>query len=491
MTIFRISQILVYYRYELIAGSVGAIVMMTEIIGARFIAPYLGTSFFVWTAVIGVILGALSAGYWYGGRLADKGANDQMLGRLILGSASLLLVALIAQEAVLSTLAASGWDIRISSLMAALILFAPATVLLGMESPYVVKLRLKELATAGQSVGRLYAAGTIGSIIGTFAAGYFLIGILGSTLLGFLLVTALVGVSIVASTRDKLRLKLTLAGATMILMGLPIGPTSYQVIYDTDSAYSRYQVIEERGPQRTLRILKMGNAGAQSGVFLDDPSEIVFDYTKRFMEAAATSPPGSVLMIGGGAFTVPRALAETYPKARIDVVEIDPKLTELSERFFFYTSSEQINIINQDGRVFLNRNDTRYDMVFIDAFSSLTPPFQLTTQEAVRRLAQSVNDDGVVVVNLVTAYQGGGSAFLQSEYRTYATEFPFLALVQARPGLPYDAQQNLIMIAGKRAEPVAAVVGGLKGSPLPEPARDEAIILTDDYAPVEQLLQQR
>jgi hypothetical protein len=172
------------YRYELIAVLNGAIIMVLEIVGARIIAPHFGSSVYVWTAVIGVILGVLSAGYWYGGRLADRHASDRGLS-LILGLAALvLLVSLLTRELSLGLAETLGGDIRLQALVAALLIFAPANFLMGTVSPYLAKLRITELSTAGSSVGGLYAAGTAGSIVGTFAAGYWLISVMGNRALG-------------------------------------------------------------------------------------------------------------------------------------------------------------------------------------------------------------------------------------------------------------------------------------------------------------------
>ncbi len=186
------------YRYEIIAALSGATVMILELVGARMMAPFFGTSTYVWTAMIGVILGALSFGYWYGGRLADRGATDKGL-MLILISASLVTaLGLILQSQLFPLVASLRLDVRISAIISALLLFAPASALLGIVSPYVAKLKLSSLKTAGSSIGRRYAAGTIGSIVGTFLTGYWLIALLGNFTLGIVVVITLVLISFIA-----------------------------------------------------------------------------------------------------------------------------------------------------------------------------------------------------------------------------------------------------------------------------------------------------
>ena len=167
------------YSLEIIVFVSGAVVMVYELVGSRIFAPYLGTSLVVWTSLIGVILGSLSLGYWWGGRLADKKPQAQILAFVLLGAAFFVGSTVFFQASVLFYLQEVFTDLRFSSILGAVVLFAPASVLFGMVSPYTVKLKLEKLSLSGATVGQLYAISTIGSIVGTFAGGFFLVPFLG------------------------------------------------------------------------------------------------------------------------------------------------------------------------------------------------------------------------------------------------------------------------------------------------------------------------
>lgn len=169
----------------------GAVVMIYEIIGSRILAPYIGTSTYIWTSLIGVILGSLSVGYWLGGSVADRQSDSKLLAAVLFAAAALVTVTMLVQEFVLLGLAASSMRLELKALIAALVLFAPASVLFGFVTPYAVRLKMTAVEDAGKTVGRLYALSTVGSICGTFAAGFFLLPFVGSVRTLYLIVIIL------------------------------------------------------------------------------------------------------------------------------------------------------------------------------------------------------------------------------------------------------------------------------------------------------------
>ncbi len=473
------------YRYEIIAALSGATVMILELVGARMMAPFFGTSTYVWTAMIGVILGALSFGYWYGGRLADRGATDKGL-MLILISASLVTaLGLILQSQLFPLVASLRLDVRISAIISALLLFAPASALLGIVSPYVAKLKLSSLKTAGSSIGRLYAAGTIGSIVGTFLTGYWLIALLGNFTLGIVVVITLVLISFIAERHLIVIpriIGLVALGGLLYSVGAAASPG---VISDTDSSYARYQVIEtNQSNGLPVRYLLMDNIGAQSGVAIGNPDLLLFPYTQKFNEVAnAYGAFRNALVIGGGAYTFPGVLARERPGSHVDVVEIDPALDLIAERYFGYTPQPNLALIHEDGRTYLNRNTTKYDLLYIDAFSSLTPPYQLTTREATERMKQSLSDKGIVAVNVI-ASPNADDPYFTATYATYRAVFPEVQVYQLND-TSVDERQNLLFIARNDR---ASIPGSFK-YPL-DVTTVQGMVLTDDHAPVEQLIQE-
>lgn len=469
------------YRYEIIAAVGGAVVMILELVGARMVAPFFGTSIYVWTAMIGVILGALSLGYWYGGILADRRANDQILMRVIVIAALSIYLCVIVQEVLLTAIAGVNVDVRISTVLAAVCLFAPAAILLGVVSPYVAKLRVSSLKTSGQSIGRLYAAGTSGSIIGTFLAGYWLIGWFGNKTLGFSLVAVLVALSFAAHWRDWAIRRIALLLLALLGVVLPTA-SSFGVVADIDSAYSRY-IVKETNESYPRRLLTTDPFSMQSAQYIDDPEILALDYTERFMRVAAALKPDTALIIGGGAYTFPDALASTYPRTRVDTIEIDPKLTDIASRYFHFQPKSNSRIYHEDGRVFLNRApQDRYDTVFLDAFSSLTPPYQLTTLEATAGVRRTMKADGVAVANVIASHD---DSYGRAMAATYREVFAYVDIYPVHPEISDAKRQNLIVVMTDTEAKRQRVRAALSTSPVTMPS---GMILADDFAPIEQLI---
>lgn len=468
------------WRYELIALLTGACVMILEIVGARLIAPYFGTSTYVWTAMIGVILGALSIGFWYGGRLADRYDSKQDLGLIIAGAAALVFIASLLQEEVLRTIASQRMDLRLSSFLAAVVLFGPPSLLIGMVSPHLAKIQVKSLKTTGTTIGRLEAAGAIGSITGTFLSGYVLLAYFGARRLTFMLVVVLLLTSFLASRRTFLwgRLVLiVLAVLSALYPGLPAG-----VAYDKDSAYSRYWVKQAAYNGREANLLLMDSYSIQSASYLDQPTEPAFSYAQRMLEGILDfDNPKQILVIGGGAYTLPTVIRQQLPDTKVDVAEIDPAMGDIAERYFGYEPQEGIRVFYEDGRSFLNRHTENYDIIIMDAFSSLTPPFHLTSREAVELLAANLGDNGVVMVNAPGRYNG---EFIGSMIKTYRQVFGSVELYQANTTNTLSGRQNFIILAGNNPG-VLSKVSQKYPDKLMEPS--SGFVLTDDYAPVERL----
>jgi hypothetical protein len=480
------KTIFLKYRLECIAAGSGAIVMILELVGARMVAPFFGTSLYVWTAIIGVILGALSFGYWYGGRLADRGATAQGLMKIIVLAAASIAFTMFIQERLLRLTAGSIGDVRLSALLASLVLFAPAAVLLGIVSPYLVRLKLASLSTAGASVGRLYAAGTFGSIVGTFLAGYWLISWFGNRQLGLGLVLALILLSFGASVKGWWLQRV------LVLVGTGIGfativPLAPQIIADVDSAYSRY-LVTETPDKPPVRGLIMDPFSVQSAQYVGDPDTLFFNYTQRFMNVVDGVKPARTLVVGGGAFTFPLAVARAYPETDVTAVEIDPALTRIATDYFSLRERANLHIKNEDGRVFLNRplSGGAYRAVFMDAFSSMTPPYQLTTTEAVGRIKALLTPNGVVVANIIAIAEN--SPYLSAVTATYRQHFKHVEVYQLSPEVERAYSQNLLIVASNDDATSRVAQASLKLGSVPVASTH---VLTDDHAPVEQLIERQ
>jgi len=431
--------------------------MAYEIIGSRIVAPYIGTSTYIWTSLIGVILAALSLGYWLGGRFADRFPGLKALSAAIFLAGGAVSVTILIKDAVLSAVAGAGGPLEVKAIAAATLLFAPASVLLGFVTPYAVKLRTMSLEDAGKTVGRLYALSTIGSIAGTFAAGFFLVPFLGSTRTLYMIAALLFGISLVLAPFAFTRTNF--AAVTIFVFGIMLGEAggyyfrTLRGLVDVDTEYSRIQVFQsvDQKTGRRFRAIATDPYFAQSAMYLDDGSP-VFEYTPFFGLVDHFKPDHRrTLMIGGAGYTIPKLYIRDNPAAEIDVVEIDSGMTKIARKYFGLEDSPRMNIFHQDGRVFLNQAPSGiYDAVFLDAFGSLfSIPFQLTTVEAVQHLSRVLAGDGIVIVNIGSAIRGPASQFLQAELATFKSVFPHIFLFKPDPDRPDDQLQNVILIAAK------------------------------------------
>ena len=474
--------------------------MVYEIVGSRILAPFIGTSTYVWTSLIGVILAALSLGYWLGGRVADERPNAKVLAAAILVAAGLVSVTTIAKEAVLSTIASIPAWLEVKAVIAALILFAPASIALGFVTPFAVRLRLASVGDAGKTVGRLYALSTIGSIAGTFAAGFLLLPFVGSVRTLYLIAGGLFVLSLllIPFSLDRKHV------SALLLLVLGIGASelwrfmlwrSHEII-DLDTEYTRVQIFRANDPstERPIRALSFDPYSTQSAMFLNGrPDELVFEYTK-FYHLIRTANPGfrRTLMIGGAGYSFPKSYLAEYPNAELEVVEIDPGMTRIAREHFRLANDPRLAILHEDGRVFMNNAETaRYDAVLMDAFGSLfSIPFHLTTIEAVRHIERVLTPDGIAVFNVGSAITGPASNFLQAEFGTYQEVFPYVHLFKVRPERPDTDLQNLIVLACKRecmskARTGDALIDSLASRHYNTPFPLTRPILTDDLAPVE------
>lgn len=474
-------------KYELVAFLTGFSLLVLEITGGRLIAPYFGSSIYIWTAVIGVILGALAAGTVIGGQRADTGQPLVIIRNTALFAAITVAVMGIVQQPILASLASANLDLRLSATLAALLLFALPSYLIGVVGPNLAKLNVTSLEVAGRSVGRIEAASTIGSIAGTFAAGYFLLGWFGSRSVVFGVATLLLIVALLIGAKPrKAPGALVWVGAAVVALGL--ASSNYNasgVLADIDTSYARYTVFEAYLGVTPVRALATDGLAYQSGISLTNPDQPVFPYIKNFYDITLDRNPQSVLVIGGGSFTFPTILNRADGPAAlrtVDVVEIDPALTDIARRYFFYEPSSLVNVINQDGRAFLNRSNNQYDIVFMDAFSSLSPPFQLTTTEAVARIADALTARGTAVVNIIGNYDSGNGEYLRSVVATYKTQFKNVDVYQSDPALALSSRQNFIVVASNQQASLNDVLGSQ-----PLSVNNGGLVLTDDFAPIERL----
>lgn len=479
--------------------------MSVEITGSRILAPFIGTSIIAWTSLIGVILASLSLGYYLGGKIADKYPKEEILGGIIGVSSLYLFVIGIFNIPILTLLRENITDLMVLSSISSLFLFGLPSVLLGMVTPYSVKLSLKSINKAGRVSGNLFAVSTAGSILGTFLTGLYLIPILGSSKLllisSFLLFFS--AFLILLGTEFALKIKLLSFFFLMLIWAFiaQYNPPGIG-IYDKDSKYNRIILDIINLPQDERPVLALINGRYldkfifQSGMFLDNEDELVASCTKYYrLINHFLDDPKEVLMIGGGGYSYPRDFLKTNPESRMDVVEIDGEITNVAKEYFKLTDNSRLTIYHEDGRLFLNKNEKKYDAILLDVFSSDSSiPFYLTTKEAVLEMNDSLKEEGVIIVNMISAVNGKKGKFFQAEYNTFKEIFPQVYFFPLKEDLL--EVQNIVLIASRSKIPFSfestneeyneylskVFLGDLLS---------DISILTDDHAPVEYYLYER
>ena len=489
-------------RLEITVFATGMIVMIIEMVGARILAPFFGNSIFVWTSIIGVILASLSFGYYYGGRLADIYPKYRYFGLIILLSGCLVgLVAVFKQLALSSTMLLG---IKLGSVVGSLLIFALPSMFLGMVSPFAVRLKIDQLKTSGKTVGYLYALSTLGSIFGTFLAGFWLISFFGNTIILYFISLVLIFLAMLAG---KFRKKAQLAILILAVIMLGVFYTHQKLfakadyLLEKDTSYNHIRVIDsmDRETGREIRAMLMGQT-IHSIIYLDS-GDLYSGYTRHYrLDQLFNHDIKRALMIGGGAYTVPQDVLKRFPGVMIDVVEIDPEVTKIAYNFFGLNKDERLNILHQDGRIFLNNNRKIYDAIYMDAFGNYySIPFQLTTIETAEKIFNSLNDDGVVLVNIIGALTGEKSDLVWAEHKTYSTIFPQVYLFGAdlSDGKKPEDLQNVMLIASKKRnrQSITELKEAAKGSyelgtylnNYHEAGYDpdKVELLTDEFAPVD------
>ena len=469
--------------------------MAIEILAARILAPYFGSSLLTWTCVIGVILAALSAGYYLGGMLADKKHSVAQFASIIL-LAGIFTAAIPLFSAYTKNLFQYGP--LAGPLLASLFIFAVPNILLGMVSPYAIKLNTHALARVGSSAGSLYALSTVGSIVGTFATGFYLIPSFGVR--AILLATSLLLMLLPLLLLGRRALPAAFASMLAVLLISSLSwaqlSSARSVLYEADSPYYHVRVVQEEGSStRLLYLDRQLASGKHMG------SEIFFSKYMACTQFVFLLRPDAqdVLFIGLGGGMEPAYAYDNYAAASIDVFELDPQLVEVSKTYFGFSEAESLHVLIGDARTALAASSSEYDVIRVDVFNSHDSiPFHLTTTEAVQEMKAHLRPGGFVATNIISAVEGPASDFFRAEYKTYKANFRYVAAIAIAPQMPEEAQ-NILLIGTDSGEltrgQLAALAGddaqlmqcadGLLAS---APETDDVPVLTDDYAPVEAML---
>jgi len=385
----------------------------TELAMSRLLAPYFGSSTFIWANLIGLTLTYLSIGYYVGGRVADRFPRVWLLYVVTAGAAfGAGLIPFVARpilEASLSAFDRVAVGAFYGSLVGVILLLAIPVTLLGFVTPFAIRLRMADVDRAGNTAGRIYAMSTVGSIAGSFLPVLVLIPAIGTTKTFLTLSLSLLALSIVGLVDARSFRWAGLAGLfaiTLVVIGAAEAdarikpPYRGELVEEAESEYNYIQVLKEG--ERYLLALNEGHAIHS----IYDPNQLLtggpWDYFMvgpLFNERADQESVKNALFIGLAGGTAARQLAEAYEGVQIDGVEIDPEVARLGKKYFALDRPD-VNVVIDDGRYFLRRTDANYDLIGVDAYRQPYIPFQLTTKEFFQEVAAHLSPGGIAVVNV-------------------------------------------------------------------------------------------
>jgi spermidine synthase len=458
-------------------------------------APYFGASTIVWANTIGIVLVALSVGYWLGGRFADRHPHMRGLCLLTLLAASLLALVPFAADPLLDVAVDALDDISagafVGSLFAVLVLVAVPVLLLGAVTPWALRLAVRDVDETGTVAGRLYALSTAGSLAGTLVSALVLIPLVG-TRRTFLVFAFVIAVCAVLGLRPVRRYALAPA-AILALIALPVGTLKASddgdVIYETETEYQYARVVER---DDGTRLLELNEGQAQHSVYKPDTvlTGDVWDGHLVLPFAALPEPPGRVAILGNAAGTTSRAYEEFFPETRVDGVEIDGELSEIGRRYFDM-NNPRLHLYHEDARPFLRRIDAEYDVISADAYRQPYIPFYLATEEFFELARDRLAPGGVVVVN--AGHPEGQDDLEKVLAATMRAVFPTVLRDPIEDTNTLLVASEAPLSAENLAERAPDLPTGLRSLALEsaarlEPALEGGEVYTDDRAPVEWLI---
>jgi spermidine synthase len=481
-------------RFLLLTSAVaGAVLMVVEILGAKMLAPYFGTSHFVWVAQIGVTMISLACGYFLGGKISDRAPKPGVLFGAYLITAVWCAGTILAAEPV--AYACLSFRLAIGSILASLCLYFVPLTLLAMTVPFLIRTLSLSLTNLGSQVGKLSAISTVGSFVGTAGIGYVLIPLLPNSTTMLLCSSALAAISTVyflvwgRKAGPALRLLLAwgliavcAAGASRLHIARLAGAKE---LFRGNSHFGMLQVIELKdGTRFYLNDFLTQNLYAPA----TKQSTAMFTYMLAELARAYTPRLERALCIGMGVGIVPMDFAHSGIKT--DVVEINPSVVPLAEKFFDFETAK-VGLFIDDGRHFLNRTTNRYDTVILDAFLGDSSPAHLMSREAFASMRKVLTPGGTLVINCFGELDPSNNYFTASLDKTLRKVFRTVRIHA-------DGGGNLFFVATDQAE--------LKEPPVPDVSRmhrsvqprvkqafarvlmmppDSGIVLTDDFNPVD------
>lgn len=442
-----------HYTLPAVVFLTGACVLIIELAAIRILSPYFGNTLYMTSSVLGIILAALSLGYYHGGRIADQRPSETLFyGIILAGGVTTLLIQLLA----LSVLPAVAYDLSIITgplLMTLALFFIPA-LLLGMLSPFVIKLQTKRMPKLGTGTvaGEVFFWSTLGSITGSLATGFVLVPFFGldATVLGtgiFLVLLGMIGLLRHGMLRNKWMQRTTALAVGLLVLSVALGASrNPDAVYSDDGLYQRLVIYDGEHEGKPTRFFQQ-DRNSSSAMYLNS-KELVFDYSKYYELYRGVKPDATQSMVVGGAvYSIPKALLADSPDMEVDVSEIEPSLFELAKKYFRVEESPRLNNYVMDGRRLLVNSDKKYDLIFGDAYSSLySVPSHLTTKEFFETAKSKMTPNGIFVANLIGDLSGEQPSFIHSQIKTFRQVFDNTYIFAVQSPDMKDTPQNVILV---------------------------------------------
>ncbi len=499
------------YRLEVILFIINAIYMILELVASRILSPYFGNTNIVWTSIIGIILLSTSIGNYLGGIIADKTqGNEEKLKTnvniILMITGIYVFIIPIIQKNNIELITIITENIKMGAIISTICLFFVPSMFIGMLTPVILKLKMKELGNVGKTAGNISAIATLGSIIGTFIGGFVLIPSFGSTQILFVLSIIIFLLIFLTKNKEKIFDKVTILSIILIVVNI-ICFCVYTRINDInakkvlegktgiytnlDTQYGKITIKNGYRYNYLCRELNI-DRGNESATFVDEDkcNELVNEYTKYYdLMFKSDKNINQVLMIGGAGYSYPKYYISHYSNKKMDVVEIDEKVTKIAKKYFFLDklfkefdldNNDRLNLITEDGRVYINKNQKKYDAILNDAFSGLSPVKTLATKEAIIKIHDSLNDGGIYLTNVISSLSGENSRFIKAEVNTLRKVFKNVYVIPCK----YKDQKELVqnnMVVATDQEIIFENQVNL------EIDEKNEIIITDDYCPVEDI----
>lgn len=491
------------YRFEIIIFIVDAIVMILELIASRLLSPYFWNSNIVRTSVIWIILLSSSLWSYLGGKIADNKDKERNLKIILIWTALIIFLIPFIQKFILTSIAGTISSIKIWAILSTVLIFFLPSFCMGTVNPIILKLKLENLNTAWKTAGKISAIWTIWAIVWTFLWWFVLVPNFWSNNIIFVLaIILLITVFLVnCNIKEKSNIFLLIMAIVSYLAFVWFSTWNLSkedfilswvknTVISHDTEYWSVRIYNASRYWENIRVLNI-DWWFESATFTDEGKEfdLVFEYTKYYDKMFdANVDINNVLLIWWWGYSYPKYYISHYLSKKMDVVEIDPKITEIARKYFYLDKlikifnleeNWRLRLINEDGRTYLNNNDVEYDAILNDAFSWDNPAKTLTTIENIRNIKKSLKKDWVYLTNIISSLEWNKSKFLRAEVNTLKKVFNNVYVIPCNDiNDLYNPQNNMVIATDD--ELFFEWIYDLQ-------LDENEIVITDDYCPIDSL----